>query len=388
MTRPSLPTRPTWAEVSLTALQHNFATIRDFVAPDAAVCAVVKCNAYGHGAAPCAQALQREGAKWFAVTSAAEGMELRKAGITGRILLMSGLFRGEEESILEHNLTPVVWDWNHIELLEDAAERLDRAPQSVAVHLKLETGMARLGVSVRDLPEMIGLLQSANAVYLEGVLSHFASAEVVDAPDVEAQLLNFENAVTSVIESGLSPTYFHIANSAAIVSRERSWKNLVRPGISLYGYFLPFMSVVSGHPDASLELPVMPVLSWKTRIMALRDVDARQPVGYNGSYVTQSPARLAALPVGYGDGLSRQLSSRGRVLVRGDYASIVGNISMDVTLIDVTGMPGVDVGDEVVIIGEQGTKSITAWEHAGHALTIPYEVLCNISERVPRVYVE
>ncbi len=381
-------TRPTWAEVSLTALQHNFATIRDFVAPDAGVCAVVKCNAYGHGAVPCAKALQQEGAKWFGVTCAEEGLELRKAGISGRILLLSGFWHGEEDAIVENNLTPIVWDWDHIELLEDAAEKLDRAPQSVAVHLKVDTGMSRLGVDLRELPEMVRALQSANAVHLEGMLSHLASAEVVDAPDVEAQMVRFDDAIAVVSEAGLSPTYFHIANSAAIVSRERSWKNLVRPGISLYGYYLPFMSVVSGSPDASLELPVIPVLSWKTRIIAIRDVSAHQPVGYNGGYVTQAPARLAALPVGYGDGLSRQLSSRGRVLVRGDFASIVGNISMDVTLIDVTGMPGVDVGDEVVLIGAQGKKSISAWEHASHALTIPYEILCNISARVPRIYVE
>jgi alanine racemase len=380
-------TRPNWAEISLTALQHNYATIRDFVSP-AAVCAVVKANAYGHGGTECARALQSEGAKWFAVTDCGEGVELRKAGVTGRILLLSGLWRGEEEAIIEHNLTPVVWDWNHIELLENAAEKMDKAPQSLAVHLKVDTGMARLGVSLADLPNMLQVLRSANFVMLEGVLSHLASAEVIDGPDVEAQIVRFDDAVTAVIESGLSPVYYHICNSAGIVSRERAWKNMVRPGISLYGYYLPFMSVVSGTPDASHELPVMPVLSWKSRIIALRDVGARQPLGYNGGYVTQAPARIAVIPVGYGDGLNRHLSNRGRVIVRNDYASMVGNISMDMTLIDVTGIAGVDIGDEVILIGATENRKISAWEHAGHAQTIPYEIFCNISKRVPRVYVE
>ncbi|MCU1284912.1 MAG: alanine racemase [Acidobacteriales bacterium] len=385
---PSNPnTRRTWAEISVTALQHNYATIRDFVTP-AAVCAVVKANAYGHGGAECARALQKEGAKWFAVTDATEAIELRKAGVTGRILLLSGFSRGEEESIIEHNLTPVIWDWSHVELLEDAAEKMDKAPQSVPVHLKIDTGMARLGVDIADLPNMVQVLQSANFVMLEGVLSHLASAEVIDAPDVEAQLVRFDDAVTAVLESGLSPIYYHICNSAAIVSRERAWKNMVRPGISLYGYYLPFMSVITGSPDASRELPIIPVLSWKTRIIAVRDVGARQPLGYNGGYVTQAPARIAVLPVGYGDGLNRHLSNRGRVIVRNDYASIVGNVSMDITLVDVTGMHGVDVGDEVILIGATETRKISAWEHAGHAQTIPYEILCAITARVPRVSVE
>jgi alanine racemase len=382
----SMKMRPTWAEISLSALQHNFALIRDHVAPQADVCAVVKCNAYGHGAAMCAQALQRAGAKWFGVTCAQEAIELRTAGITGRILLMSGFWSGEEEAILQHQLTPVVWDWKHIELLENAAQRLALPAASISVHLKVETGMARLGVSIAQLPEMIRLLRSAKYIQVEGVLSHFASAEILDAPDVDAQLSRFDDAVSAIIEAGLSPSYFHIANSAAIIARQKSWKNLVRPGISLYGYYLPFK--LSANAELAPELAVKPVLCWKTRVMALRDVDAHQPVGYNGAYVTKAPARLAVLPIGYGDGLNRQLSSKGRVLVRGEFANMVGNVSMDQTLIDVTGLPGVEVGDEVVVIGTQGKKSISAWEHARLALTIPYEILCNISARVPRLLVD
>ncbi len=378
--------RPTWVEVSLTALRHNFCTVRDFVSPNATVCAVVKADAYGHGAPECAKALEAEGALWFGVTSADEGIILRDAGITGRILVMTGFFRGEEEAIVKYDLTPAVWDWNHIELLEDAARKLDH--DTVPVHLKVDTGMSRLGIDLRDLPTFVGVMHDAEHVVLEGVFTHLASSEIIDAPDVDAQMVRFEDAIQTLIEAGFSPVYYHAANSAAIAVRPNTWKNMVRPGLSLYGYYLPFASVVSGTPDASLELPVQRVLSWKTRIMSIRDIGSHQPVGYNGAYVTQSPTRIAALPVGYADGFSRQLSSRGRVIVRDDYAAIIGNISMDITLIDITGIPGVDVGDEVILVGQSGRRKITAWEHASLANTVPYEILCGISKRVPRKYVD
>ena len=381
-----MKTRPTWVEVSLTALRHNFRTLQDYCAPEATVCAVVKADAYGHGAVECARALEQEGALWFGVTTTEEGVALRQGGITGRILLMTGFWRGEEESVIRHDLTPAVWEWWHIELLEDAAERLQH--DTVPVHVKVDTGMARLGLPIADLGLFAQMLKDAQHVVAEGLFTHLASAEVIDAPDVDAQITRFDDVVTTVIESGLSPVYYHMANSAAMVTRPRTWKNMVRPGIALYGYYLPFLSAIAGVADASLELPIEPVLSWKTRVLSIRDVASRTPIGYNGAYITQSPARIAALPVGYADGLSRQLSSRGRVIVRDDYAAIVGNVSMDITLIDVTGIPGVDVGDEVILIGRSARRKITAGELASYAQTIPYEVLCNINKRVPRRYVE
>jgi len=383
-----LVTRPTWVEVSRTALQHNYATIRDYVAPEAVVCAVVKANAYGHGAVECALAFQQEGAKWFGVSTTEEGIKLRQAGVRGRILLMSGFWRGAEELVIQHDLTPFIWDQEHVERLENAAQKLDKAPQSVPVHLKIDTGMTRLGISQDDLPQMLAVLQSANLLMLEGVCTHLASSEIVDAPDVDAQLARFDDACLTITESGLSPLYFHAANSAAIATRDRTRKNMVRPGLSLYGYFLPFTSVIPGVAEHGADLPVMPALTWKTRVIALRDVDARTRVGYNGAFITQAPSRLAVLPVGYADGYSRHLGNRGRVLVRGDHANVVGNVTMDMITIDVTGVPGVSVGDEVVLIGEQGERKVTAWELASHMQTIPYEVLCGISARVPRRYVD
>jgi alanine racemase len=370
--------RPTWAEVSLSVLRRNFRAIHDLVEP-ATVCAVVKAHAYGHGAVECARALEQEGAKWFGVTSTDEGLALRDGGITGRILLMTGFWRGDEEFVLANDLTPAVWHKEHIERLENSAERVQK---SVPVHLKVDTGMARLGAGHHELPPLLAILQSANHVKLEAVFSHLASAELVDAPQVDDQFACFERALALVKQSSFAPSYFHIANTSAIATRPKSWMNFVRPGLALYGYQLP--SIGEGK---SVVLPVSPILSWKTRIFSVRDVGPGQAIGYSGAYVTPSPARIAALPVGYADGLSRSLSSRGRVIVNDQYAPIVGNISMDITLIDVTRIPKADIGSEVIILGRSEHCAITADDHARIAGTIPYEILCSISKRVPRNYI-
>jgi alanine racemase len=382
-----MQTHPCWVEVSLTALRHNFRTVHSFVHPEAVVCAVIKSDAYGHGAAACAQALQEEGARWLAVNTAEEGVALREGGIRGRVLLLGGIWRGDEEAIVKYELTPAIWDWHHIELLENAAEKL-KPQRRIAIHLKVNTAMNRLGVDMKDLPPIYEALSSAPHLLFEGIFSHFAASEVVDQPLAEEQLERFQEAIDLAQKMGLTPLIRHMANSAAIAARPRSWFNMVRPGLALYGYFLPFMSVISAQPDTSLELPVKPALSWKARVLQVREVAPGQTVGYSSGVVTEFPTKVAVLPVGYGDGLNRQLSSRGRVIVRDDYAAMIGNISMNLTTVDVTGIPGVEVGDEVTIIGETASRRITAWEHSGLASTIPYDILCNISGRLPRKYVE
>jgi alanine racemase len=382
-----MDTHPSWVEVSLTALQHNFRTVLSYVQPEADVCPVIKNDAYGHGAGACALALQKEGAKWLGVSTVEEGDSLRGDGVTARILVLDGFARGEEEEIVQYQLTPAVWDWNHIELLENAAEKL-ATPHRIPIHLNVNTGINHLGVDIGDLPAMLEAIQSAPHLFLEGMFSHFAASEVVDGPHGEHQLQAFRDALTKAEEMGIRPSIRHMANSSALASRPQSWFNMVRPGLAIYGYFLPFSSIVTGHADWSLDLPVKPALAWKTRIIQVREVAAGQPVGYSSGYVTEFPTKVAVLSVGYGDGLNRQLSSRGRVIIQNDYASIVGNIGMNLTTVDVTGIPGVDVGDEVIIIGETDKRKITAWEHAGIAGTIPYEILSNISRRVFRKYVE
>lgn len=372
--------RPTWAEISLSTLRANFRSIQHYVGQRVRICAVVKGDAYRHGIVECASALQAEGAQWFGVTSTEEGVQLRQAGIRGEILIMAGFWRGDEEEIVQNRLTPAVWEPWHLESLGAAARRRHSLAN---VHLKVDTGMSRLGVLPEDLAATAVYFKLYPDLVLEGVFTHLASAETPDAPELQAQIDCFRRTLDCMRQSGISPRWVHAANSAAIVSRHDSWNTMVRPGISLYGYYLPFTS------RAEIKLPeISPVLSWKTRIVSLRSVAAGRRVGYGGTYAAARPSRIAVLPVGYADGLNRQLSSRGRVLVKGNYAPIVGRISMDITLVDVTDVAGVQIGDEVVLIGAQGDRSITASDHAALASTIPYEILCNISKRVPRLFLE
>jgi len=377
-------TRPTWAEVSLGNLRYNFGVIQRKVGPDVSVCAVVKADAYGHGALECARALEQEGAAWLGVTSLDEAIPLRDAGINSRILLLTGFWRGEETEIVRLQLTPTVWEPGQVELLEKAAERLGVAQH--AIHLKVDTGMGRLGIAPADLPGICSRLKASPHLLLEGLSTHLASSEVLDAPSVPEQLRQFEEARGVLARAGFQPSLVHAANTGAVISRRESLYSMVRPGIALYGYHLPFERAGREVSGSALRLSVKPVLTWKTRILSLRDVPANQALGYGGIYVTKAPARIAVLPVGYADGLNRALSSRGRVIVRDHYAPIVGRISMDLTLVDVTGLPGVAVGDEVILLGSQESLTVDAREHAALANTVLYEILCGISKRVPRKY--
>jgi alanine racemase len=380
--------RPTWAEVSLEALRNNYRRVSKLVSRQIPVMAVVKADAYGHGAVECALALAGSGAKWFGVTSVEEGVQLRQGGVKGRIVALSGFWPGEEAALVEHDITPTVWEPKQIELLSAAVRRVRKEIKPVPVHLKVDTGMTRLGVSLGNLEGLLRSFHPRDPLFLEGALTHLASAEIVDAPDCEAQITCFEAALRRISNAGIKLAWVHMANSAAIMTRNQTWKNMVRPGIALYGYALPVSSQNGTPPAASANLDLEPVLAWKTRILTLRDVPAGQPVSYDASYTTKAPARIAVLPVGYADGFSRQLSSKGRVLVRGEFAPVVGKVTMDLTMVDLTAVSGVEVGDEVTLIGGSGEQKITAWEHAGIANTIPYEILCNISKRVPRKYVD
>ncbi len=379
-------TRPNWAEVSLSALRGNFRTLQQHVGAGVTICAVVKCDAYGHGSEACALALEQVGARWFGVTSTDEGVALRDAGVRSRILVMVGVFRGEEEDALRYDLTPTVHRIEDVEAVAAAAARIGRR-DPVSVHLKLDTGMARLGLSLSELDSFVERLRSLPQIELEGVFSHLASSEVLDAADAERQQERFVEAVRTLERNGLRPTFRHLANSSATLGRPNTWFNFVRPGMAIYGYELPLV-----HRDGTTAeyrpLGLTPAMSWKTRVLSLRNVSAGQALGYNGVYVTPSPARIAVIAAGYGDGLYRRLSPGGYALLRGQRAPILGRISMDLTIVDVTQIPGVEIGDEVVIIGSSGNQRITAVDHARWSGTIPYEILCNLSERVMRHHME
>jgi alanine racemase len=380
----------TWAEVSLGALGQNFHAIQKHVGAGVTICAVVKADGYGHGAVECARALASEGARWLGVTDAAEGLALRGAGVTARILLMTGIWKGEEDGIVAQNLTPTIWEPWHIELLERAARKRqsDLTSHRLPVHLKIDTGMNRLGASMEALPRLCEMLSACTHLTLEGVSTHFASAEVLDSEDAVRQMKRFEEGLAVLRNCGLRPPLVHMGNSAAMSARPETWKTMVRPGIALYGYSLAFTR--GSQPAAVAPLPLRPVLSWKTRVLTVKEVAAGQAVGYMGTFVTKARSRIAVLPVGYADGYPRLLSNRARVIVGGDYAPVVGRVSMDLTIVDVSHIRGVAVGDEVVLIGrgngEGIGKSVDAVELARWCESVPYEILCGLSQRVPRVY--
>ncbi len=364
-------------------LCENFRAMQAYVGPRVTVCAVIKADAYGHGATPCALALEAAGAKWLGVTTTDEGMPLRSAGVRNRILLMTGFWRGEEEEVVRQNLTATVWEPWQVELLSDAAQRLGAAPQPI--HLKIDTGMGRLGVTLAELPSMFRVIQRASHVVLEGVSTHFASSEIADAPETQLQIENFDRALRIVKDAGFSPALCHMDNTGGVLSRPDSWRDMVRPGIALYGYMLPLRGAGSS-ADKQPALRLRPALSWRTRIISIRQFGAGQAIGYGGTYKTTTPSRIAVLPVGYADGYRRALSNRGRVIIRNAYAPIVGAVSMDLTLVNVTDVPGAAEGDDALLIGSQGSLKVDAAELAQHCGTVPYEILCGISKRVPRVH--
>ncbi|MEK6323019.1 MAG: alanine racemase [Acidobacteriota bacterium] len=370
--------RPTWAEIDLDNLIHNFRATKAAVGAGVAIMAAVKSDAYGHGAVECARALEKAGVEWFGVALPEEGLALRDSGITRPILCLGGFWEGQEASIIAHRLTPVVFRL-------DILDRLSRAAWvSGAVadfHLKVDTGMGRLGVPHAELGHFLDGAARFDNVRLDGVMTHLASADHADHREfTEQQTSLFESAVELLRVRGHTPTWIHEANSAGAHAHPRSRGNLVRLGGVIYGLWRDVT-------DRSIEpLDWRPVMSLRTQIMLLKTVPAGNPLGYGGTFVTARESRIATLAIGYEDGLRRALSNRGKVIVRGQLAPIVGRVSMDLTLIDVTGVDGAAVGDEAVLIGSQGSSLITAEEVAAQAGTISYEVTCGISDRVPRVY--
>ena len=386
-------TRPNWAEISLSALAENYQVIARHLGPGITPCCVIKCDAYGHGVIESARALEEAGAIFLGVTSTEEGTAVRDAGVKLPILVMTGFWRGEEQALLRHHLTPAIATVEHIEALERAYAPAAGAasvaayptPRRIPVHLKVDTGMSRLGVSLAELPALAARIAQSPAIELEGVFSHLAESEILDSPFVESQRADFQRALQILGAAGLHPRYRHLANTAATVARPETWNNMARPGLALYGYNL---ACEGGTAADTTELPVRPVLTWKTRIIALRDIASGTPVGYNRRWRADRPTRLAVIPVGYGDGFNRHLSNTGQVILHDRYAPITGNVSMDLTMIDVTDIPSAAIGDEVLLIGRSQHCSIGADDQARLAGTIVYEILCGLSPRVPRVYVE
>lgn len=371
--------RPTWAEIDLDALASNFREVCRRVGEAVTVMGVVKADAYGHGATACAKRLAHEGANWFGVATPEEGFALRNAGLTQPILSFCGFWAGQAEGCLRHGIVPVIYKFEMAEALDAAA----RAACIVAdVHVKLDTGLGRLGVRSDYAAEFAEKMAALKNIRVDGVLTHFAAA---DEPRrdcfTEEQLKRYHDALAAFRERGHSPTYEHLANSAATFAHPETHGNMVRPGGVLYGLWRDVLPPLEGKPG------LRPVMSFRTRITLLKRVHAGETLGYGCAFEASREMLVATVPAGYADGYERGLSNRGRVVVRGRLASVVGRVSMDLTLLDVTDVPGVEVGDCVTLLGSDGESSVSAEEIAQTVGTISYEVTCGISARVPRVFV-
>ena len=404
--------RSTWAEVDLNRLTDNLKEFRGVLPDHVRIMAVIKADGYGHGAYEVARAALREGAFMLGVASLEEGVELRRKGISAPVLVLGYTDPGKSGALIEFDLTPTIFHW---ETALAIAEKARSEGKSLPVHVKVDTGMGRIGL--RTPAEVISFLERLSAlegIRIEGLFTHFATAdEPEDEPEnenenkdsfMQEQLRKFTEICREAENKGMHIPLKHAANSAAAIAYPQSHLDMVRIGIGMYGYYpsreirlFPSknlsqrISPDDNQPSEGLsgeKVKLTPVLSLKTKIIFLKKIAPGTPVSYGRTFTAQKETLVATVPLGYGDGYSRQFSNNGVMLVRGREAPVVGRVCMDMTMLDVGGIPGVSEGDEVVVYGKQHDREITV-EQAAHRLgTISYELLCNISSRIPRVYVK
>jgi alanine racemase len=376
----STPPYRSYVSISRARIAANFREVRDAVGPGIDVAAVVKADAYGHGAVEVSRIIEGEGARWLAVGSVEEGITLRRAGRTSRILILAGFLSYEREALLEFDLTPVVHALADIELLDQLSVA---SAKQVRYHLKIDSGMSRLGT--RACPEQVlAAVKSAGSARCEGLMTHFASAADFGSLQTENQAAAFHEMRDRLAQAGIAPAYLHTSSSNAIAyPRRDAWHNLVRAGHAIYGYLTP----ARGDAPARI-LQVKPVLEWKAKILAVKDIPEGALVGYGGSFRAPRPMRIGVVAAGYADGLPHRLSNKGKMLADGKPAQILGTVSMDLTTIDLSHTQALRAGDEVTILGQEGDAKLDAQQIAKLAGTISYNILCGIGARVRRVYVD
>ena len=386
--------RATFAEIHLGSFRQNLKSIKSLLDNHIKTMAVIKADAYGHGAIQCARAATEEQVDYIGVGIIQEGIELRESGINTPILILGGIYTNEVESLVKYNLSTSL---SSSAIATSISEQAVRANKIVSVHIKIDTGMGRLGVQPNEFAELLDQVSKFKNIKLEGVFTHLSSADEEDPKRTHNQLSIFSNILKKLRESNYSKvfgindhTLFHIANTAGLIRFPESRFNLVRPGISLYGSF-PSPLISSKFDFLTNEKGIeklQPVMNWKTKIIQIHSLHKGAPLSYGGRYVTKNDANLiATIPVGYADGLNRHLSNNMELLVKGKRVKQVGTICMDMCLIDITNLPDVNTEDEVVIIGNQGNDQIKVEDLAARARTIPYEILCGVGKRVPRVYI-
>jgi len=364
----SNPFRPTLARIDLAALRENFALAKELVGPRTALLGVVKADAYGHGAVPVARTLEAEGTVALGVATPEEGIELRSGGIQSPILVFGGPFEASGEELRRHRLTPVLYEIDQVRRLQASSEG------PLSVHLKIDTGMTRLGVLPAELPAFLEALAAAPKLKLEGVLTHLAQADLSFEGLTAEQFRRFAVATEELRRQRPEVKIYHVALSAAILGGKGADYDWARPGIMLYG--------ANPHPRLEAGKRLKPVMSFETEIVSLKSIPAGTTVSYGATWTAARPSRIAVLPVGYADGYLRSLSNRGQVLLHGRRAPVAGRVCMDFTMIDVSDIPEARPGDKVRLWG----SDLPAEEVAGWAETISYELFCAVGRRVPRVY--
>jgi alanine racemase len=372
---PHIKGRPTLCTIDVSALRWNFQQARARVGPGVRVLSVVKANAYGHGACGVAKILERDGCTAFGVATTEEGAELRRADVQGLILVLAGVYPQQFDKMVQDRLTPALADLEVMRRFNAlAAERHLTLP----FHLKVDTGMGRIGLPASDVDAWLPELLQLEALEPEGVFSHFSRAESVEGDYTRTQLNLFQKVLQRLKDHQREPKHVHLANSAAVITLPEAHFSMVRPGLMLYGV----------HPSDEMtgRISLRPALSWRTRITQLKRVPQGSSISYGQTFVTRRESLIATLPVGYADGYHRLFSNRAHVLVRGQRAPVAGAVCMDLTMADVTDIPSVQPGDEVVLLGVQDNASISATEMASWANTISYEIFTSIGARVPRVY--
>jgi alanine racemase len=372
--------RATRAEIDLQAFRHNFQNLRNHISPQVLTMAVVKADAYGHGALPCASVAVECGADYLGVGVIDEGIELRKSGLDAPILILGSIFPNEAEDLVRHDLATIVCT---LPLAKTLAKEAGKQNKTASVHIKVDTGMNRLGILPDNLPVLLNQIRILPNLKIEGVSTHFSSADDEVLSITQAQLKKFEAALACFKKDDMP--LIHCSNTSALFKFPKSHFDMIRPGLILYGA-LPSPSLQTVLSEKTNLSPFQPVMQWKSQIILVKSIAKGQSVSYSGSFTTQRDSLIATLPIGYADGLHRSLSNKIDVLIRGKRAPQVGNICMDMTLIDVTEVQDVAEGDEVVLFGRQDGQTITVDEMATKGGTIPYEILCNVGKRVPRIY--
>ena len=374
--------RATRAEIDLQAFRHNLQTLKTYLTPQTQLMAVVKADAYGHGATPCARIAVECGANYLGVGVIEEGIELRENGLDAPIVVLASIFSDEAEDLVRHNLATVVCT---LPLAQALSREAVKQGKVVSVHIKVDTGMNRLGVSPEHLPTLLDEIRNLKNLSVDAISTHFSSADDEDLSVTQGQLKKFRTAVATLKKVNDHKVIVHCANSSALFKFPESHFDMVRPGLILYGA-LPSPSLQPVLEKKGKQNPFKPVMQWKSQIILVKSIDKNQSVSYSRNFTTQRNSLITTLPIKYANGLHRTLSNKMDVLVRGKRVPQVGNICMDMTLIDVTDIPDVQAGDEVIIFGRQEGETILVEELALKAETIPYEILCNVGKRVPRIF--